>query len=269
MIELFSKDIYVNQRQSSKGNQLKWESDNVWYKADYAGYEGLAEYVVSHLLKLSNLREDEFVLYNLESISYNEQIYYGCKSNSFLKDRERLITLERLFKEKYGTSFYQSVFKIEGIKERLEFIVDSVFKITGLKDFDRYFAKLITIDALFLNEDRHMHNIALIQDSDNNFRVCPIFDNGACLLSDTTMDYPLSNDTYKLMSKVKPKTFAFDFLEQLEEVEKMCGDTIRFKWSSNDVIGILNKDNNYNNDIKTRVYEILMSQRSKYGYLFK
>ena len=113
-----------------------------------------------------------------------------------------------------------------------------------------------------------MHNIALIEDSNNNFRLCPIFDNGACLLSDTTMDYPLCGDVYKLISKAKPKTFAFDFLEQLEEVEKMCGDTIRFSWNSNDVINILNKVDNYNDDIKTRVYEILMSQRSKYSYLF-
>lgn len=269
MIELFNKDIYVNERQSSKGNQLKWESDNVWYKADYAGYEGLTEYVVSHLLKLSTLNENEFVLYDLECVAYNEQTYNGCKSSNFLHNGERLVTLERLFRERYGTSFYQSVFKIEGVKERLEFIIDTVFKITELKDFDKYFAKLITIDALFLNEDRHMHNIALIRDADNKFRLCPIFDNGACLLSDITMDYPLSKDTYKLINKVKPKTFAFDFLEQLEEVEKMCGDTIKFIWNSNDVMNILNKTDNYNDDIKNRAYEILMSQRSKYSYLFK
>ncbi|MCR5343044.1 MAG: hypothetical protein K6E70_06760 [Butyrivibrio sp.] len=49
MIELFEKDKKEFNRKSSKGNQLKWETNNTWYKADYTGYEGLTEYVVSHL----------------------------------------------------------------------------------------------------------------------------------------------------------------------------------------------------------------------------
>ena len=149
MVELFSKDEYTNARQSSKGNRLKWENNNIWYKADYAGYEGLAEYMVSHLLSLSSLDKNEFVLYDLESISYNDNSYRGCRSNGFLKEGETLITLERLFKEKYGKSLYQSVFKIQGVDKRIEFAVNSVVNITNLTDFKDYFSKIITIDALF------------------------------------------------------------------------------------------------------------------------
>ena len=58
MIELFEQDIKTNDRQSSKGNQLKWENNNIWYKADYTGYEGLSEYVISHLLSLTSLKEN-------------------------------------------------------------------------------------------------------------------------------------------------------------------------------------------------------------------
>ena len=56
MIELFEKDALRNVRQSSKGNQLKWRFRENWYKADYTGYEGLAEYAVSCLLKESSKR---------------------------------------------------------------------------------------------------------------------------------------------------------------------------------------------------------------------
>lgn len=42
MVQLFEQDIKTNDRQSSKGNQLKWYRDDIWYKADYMGYEGLA-----------------------------------------------------------------------------------------------------------------------------------------------------------------------------------------------------------------------------------
>jgi hypothetical protein len=36
--------------------------------------------------------------------------------------------------------------------------------------------------ALFLNDDRHLNNIAVIEQN-GKFKYCPIFDNGAGLLS--------------------------------------------------------------------------------------
>ena len=97
MIELFERDKTEINRKSSKGNQLKWERDNTWYKADYTGYEGLSEYVISHLLKKSTLAESEYVIYEQEQIQYGSQIYQGVSSRNFLKSGEQLITLERLF----------------------------------------------------------------------------------------------------------------------------------------------------------------------------
>lgn len=90
MIELFEQNIRTNDRQSSKGNQLKWENTGTWYKADYTGYEGLAEYMISHLLKKSTLAENEFVCYDLEKIKYGSVIYNGVKSKNFLNEDENL-----------------------------------------------------------------------------------------------------------------------------------------------------------------------------------
>ena len=70
-------------RQSSKGNQLKWENKGVWYKADYTGYEGLSEYLISNLLCRSTLHEAEFVRYEPEQIRYRKKIYEGVKSENF------------------------------------------------------------------------------------------------------------------------------------------------------------------------------------------
>lgn len=70
-------------RQSSKGNQLKWENKGVWYKADYTGYEGLSEYLISNLLCRSTLHEAEFVRYEPEQIRYRQKIYEGVKSENF------------------------------------------------------------------------------------------------------------------------------------------------------------------------------------------
>ena len=97
MIRLEEKDLRTAAHQSSKGNQLKWESEGVWYKADYTGYEGLAEYVVSKLLRYSNMEENDYILYETEEIRYKQAIYRGCRSRNFLPDGWQLITLERLF----------------------------------------------------------------------------------------------------------------------------------------------------------------------------
>lgn len=70
MVELFEQNIRTIDLQSSKGNQLKWYDEGIWYKADYTGYEGLAEYMISQLLKKSTLADEEFVLYDLEKIRY-------------------------------------------------------------------------------------------------------------------------------------------------------------------------------------------------------
>jgi len=84
MIELFDRDKKEVNRKSSKGNQLKWEKNGIWYKADYTGYEGLSEYVISNLLIKSSLKSSEFVVYEQEQIKYGSQIYGGVASQDFL-----------------------------------------------------------------------------------------------------------------------------------------------------------------------------------------
>ena len=63
--------------------------------------------------------------------------------------------------------------------------------------------KLLTIDAFFLNEDRHMHNIAVLMNGKGDYAYCPIFDNGDGLLSDTILDYPLGEDPFDLIKEVR------------------------------------------------------------------
>ena len=144
MVQLFEQDIKTNDRQSSKGNQLKWCRNNVWYKADYMGYEGLVEYVVSRLLEKSSLKQEEYVLYKTEEISYKRRKYLGCKSENFLPEGWQLITLERLFYGFYNESLYKKLFTIPvtfgktGIYSRSDGNA-----ITGISDFGKYMSKIL------------------------------------------------------------------------------------------------------------------------------
>lgn len=269
MIELKDGDLFIDSRTSSKGNQMKWHSeDGMWYKADYLGYEGLSEYVCSNLLKSSSLQDNEYVLYDTCSIKYKKSVFKGCVSNNFLGKGESLITLERLYSSMFHKSFLEAVFSIDDHTARLEYIVNTVKHLTGINDFGIYLAKLMTVDALFLNDDRHLHNVAVIRKTDGSFRTCPVFDIGAGLLSDTTIDYPIGEDIDQLIKECKPKTFCESFDEQLEICEKLYGRQVKFEFSRNDVISVLNKEEVYDKETKERVYDIIMEQRRRYSYLF-
>lgn len=269
MVELFESNLKKENRQSSKGNQLKWKGqNNMWYKADYTGYEGLAEYLVSHLLTHSSLKESEFILYETESIQYKHQKYLGCASINFLPAGWKLITLERLFQSRYGKSLTQSIYSIQGVSERIQFVVEFIVRTTGLSNFGTYMSRLLTLDAFFLNEDRHTHNIALLLDNKDKFHYCPIFDNGGSLLSDTTLDYPLGTDVRKIMSEVESKTFCGDFDEQLDIVEQLYGRQLTFGFTKKEVEMFLAQEQYYPGKIKDRVFEILRKQMQKYNYLF-
>jgi hypothetical protein len=268
MIELFEQDIKNIDRQSSKGNQLKWKLHNNWYKADFTGYEGLAEYTVSHLLELSTLNKTEFITYDLEEIRYKRNIYNGAYSKDFLTDDWQIITLERLFHNKYNTSLYTALWNISDTSERFSFLSKQIKNITGLKDFGIYLNKIFTLDAFFLNEDRHFHNIAVLMNSKGEFDYCPIFDNGACLLSDTTMDYPLKANVFEMIKESHSKTISPDFDEQLYVSENSAGINLHFTFTKKDVEQIVDNADYYDSQIKNRVKEILFHQIDKYSYLF-
>ena len=270
MIELFEKDIQLNNRQSSKGNQLKWLGENnIWYKADYTGYEGFSEYLVSCLLDYSSLDTDEYVSYQTEKIHYKYRDYLGCKSANFLPQNWTIITLERLFENMKNESLTKSMYHMQDVSERIRYMVEQTEELTGLSGFGAYISKLMTIDALFFNEDRHTHNIAVLLDDSDQFHYCPIFDNGASLLSDTVQDYPMEQEIEILAGHVKAKTFSNDFDEQLDAVEGLYGRQIEFHFNREVVEKIMEKEQYYPKEVKERVLYLVTRQMKKYQYLFQ
>ena len=268
MIELFEQNERMQDRQSSKGNQLKWENAGIWYKADYTGYEGLAEYMISHLLIKSTLKPEEFVRYDLEEIKYKRQVYQGVKSRTFLSEDWQIITLERLFQKMYGNSLNQMLWKMDDAEQRLRFLEEQVERMTGLRGFGLYLNKLLTIDAIFLNEDRHTHNIAVLMNGAGMFKYCPIFDNGLSLLSDLN-DYPLTDDLYTCIERVQAKPFDSDHVEQVTAAEQLYGRQLTFRISHEELRSELNLlSEAYSPDILQRAERVLLEQKRKHSWLF-
>ena len=129
--------------------------------------------------------------------------------------------------------------------------------------------KMLTVDALFLNEDRHTHNIAVMTNDKGQFRLAPLFDHGAGLLSDTKVDYPMGQDPVLLVGKARPKTFCDSFKEQLDIAEEMYGCPMSFTFEYKDVKKIIDQAEFYDETVRQRVIDIVMEMRRQYAYLMK
>lgn len=257
---------------TSKGNQLKWKYDKYWYKADHMGYEGLAEAIVSTLLDKSTLKYP-FVKYEYSKILYHGQTYNGCRSESFIPDDNRvsLIPLEKLYRSYTGGSLAIDTAHQGEIQDQIKFFVDFVEQHTGIKDFGPYLTAMLEIDAFFLNEDRHTNNIAVLyEDTEETYSLCPLFDNGLSLLSDTNMDFPLERSIEDCLKAVEAKPFSQHFDEQLDAAEELYGIQLKFSFGTNDVRNVIDAYRPfYGDDICNRCETIIRRQIRHYNYLMQ
>lgn len=266
-IELFRECVKTGAKHSSKGNQLKWLEDGWWYKADAFGYEGLAEVVVSRLLKKSSIRNT--VDYEPVRIRYRGAEYRGCRSRNFKGEKEELIPLERLARSYTGFSLAGQLARIADVTERICYTEELVRNITGLEDFGSYLAAMLEIDAFFLNEDRHTNNIAVLYHSQTKeYRLCPFFDMGLSLFSDTREAYPLGKDFYACRKDIHAKPFERDFDEQLDAANLLYGSCLKFSFPANRIVENAGELAGYTQEELARVREVLRYQAGKYQYLF-
>lgn len=211
---------------SSKGNQEKWRDDaaNCWYKLDQFGYEALAETVISALLEQSGLESDTpftFVRYRLERIHVHGRERTGCVSENFLRPGQSLITLNRLLTSFLGMPLKQKLARLPSDKQRIAFLGEATAEYTGLKEFQQYLTLLFEVDALFCNDDRHLNNIAVIE-QEGRYAYCPIFDNGAGLLSNTQLS-PMDIDPKALIAALRARPFNTTFTRQMNAARSLTG----------------------------------------------
>lgn len=176
--EKITKDFLVDTEGTSDGTQLKFYKNGFWYKEDNEGCEGEVEYLVSKLLTFSDLKAYEYVVYEQGELNGKS----GCRSKTFLGEEESFVTLERLHNNVAGMPLFEKIKKFKGIDESAPYVLNFIKETVGL-DVTDYFKKVFTLDYIVLNEDRHYHNLGIIMDGNEKYRVAPIFDNGKSLLN--------------------------------------------------------------------------------------
>lgn len=211
---------------SSKGNQEKWfdKETNSWYKVDQFGYEALSEAAISSLLELSGIEfatPFTFVRYYPQKMLVHKRERVVCVSNNFLESGQSIITLSHLLTKYLGFPLRDKLLKLKSDKQRIAYLAEKVMECTGLDKFGEYLTLLFEIDSLFLNDDRHLNNIAVLE-KDGAYDYCPIFDNGAGLLSNVQM---LQMDILPkgLIPTLKARPFLTSFTRQMNTARSLYG----------------------------------------------
>ena len=213
---------------SSKGNQEKWLENGTWYKLDQFGYEALTEVMTSKLLEHSNIESETpftFVRYEMKKVKVHGRERTACASKNFLKNGQSILTVNALFRQLSNQPLTKQLGKLSSDKKRMEYLVRSVTEMTGLTDFGTYLATLFAVDALILNDDRHLNNIAVIEEN-GKFSYCPIFDNGAGLLSNMQI---LRTDIEPkgLMKSLTASPFGMTFNRSLSTSRTLFGTVLK------------------------------------------
>lgn len=202
---------------SSAGNLLKWtinennktifiktstynSYNNIWL------YESYSEIINCRLFKELGIK-NTLMYYPCKIMLDNGEITLGCYSYSFLKEDETYISLAHL--HKIGKLQNYMFTGIDGYKQCIS-DVKTVLNI----DYTNELNKIIILDYLVLNEDRHTGNFGFIYNyRTNKFKIAPIFDNGNSLFSLKNIEG--MSYTQKLDNYVKSKPFYYKHEMQL------------------------------------------------------
>ncbi len=207
-----SPDALVMISGSSKGTQSKYYEKNYWYKKNESGYEGNAEYLVSQVLSCSNV--SSYVEYEKCTINGAP----GCRSKNFLGQNENFMSFQRLYNIYNGANLSEVVLTLNDARSRIELVKSFIMDILDF-DISDYLSRIISLDMLTLNTDRHFNNLGLIVNPiSGKCHEAPIFDNGAALLSNYNL-FPADEDLITNIENAKSLPFSSSFEVQAHE----CG----------------------------------------------
>lgn len=195
---------------TSMGSQEKWVIRDKFYKIDpIHGFDSIAEATVSEFE--SYIEDLSFVDYFLDfPKTINDRKRRVCYSYNCVPEGYTEITLYKIITN--------SVNNQNNIKKYVgkDFVLKCAELVEGAISFNpmEYFSKIIYLDSLTLNEDRHLNNISFLVNKEGVGKGIPILDNGRALLSDED-SYPLSSNITSLIRRVKSKPFSTSFKKQV------------------------------------------------------
>ena len=257
---------------TSLGNQEKWfdPDKNLWYKIDGSRFEALAEAVASEILRehtnVMQLPGMQVVKYWVERGTVHKRDSALSVSENFRGPEDSIVTVNTILRNAVGKNYVMEFNRRASLKERMKYLVDIVEKSTGMVGFGEYVAILFEIDALILNQDRHLNNIAVVN-TNAGYKPCPIFDNGASFLLDMGI-YRLDVETKSYISQAQALPFRVSFTHCAHVAQELYGEHLQVLFLKKDVEQIAEKYLEYYPQplapyLKERITDVLMTQSAK------
>lgn len=194
---------------SRLGYQTKYTSPNggYWYKEDLRGDEALAEVLVSTFLRFCHyMTSKDFVSYYIKHTSVESFDLRTCVSSNFLQKGEQFISFKDLL-----SLVHLPTENLVGFDSKIDYI-DSVFQQTVGQSFREELLRLLTLDVMFRNTDRHLSNFGIILAPNGSIRFAPIFDTGLALGVSEGAYFDLDNLIKGFGYKIKPYELAVSTL---------------------------------------------------------
>lgn len=148
----------------------------------------------------------DFVPYDFKYNSVNSFDLKTCVSPNFLQKEEQFISFKDLL-----SLVHPHTENLVGFDSKLDFI-DSVFQQTVGQSFREELLRLLTLDVMFRNTDRHLSNFGIILAPNGSIRFAPIFDNGLALGVSEGAYFDLDNLIKGFGYKIKPYELAVSTL---------------------------------------------------------
>ena len=252
----------VKSESSSKGNQHKFYSNGYWVKLDnYRCSEGLAEEFVSKFESL--IIDFPYVEYKTDLFSLNGDEYKGCYCyNMYNAINVVFYSLRHILK---SNNIPLNIFiKDEDIAKNIQNVIEVIFKITGLNITD-YLFRLLFLDALILNEDRHYMNLGVCCRG-TQYIQSDCFDNGASLFC-TNWTYrknkSLEENIASAMSVARPFSKFYD--KQVDACIRLGAKPLQIYKKGLDWL-IINYHNPLYDDKMNNLVKAVLSDRLAYYY---
>ena len=271
IVKLYTRDVVA--ATSSKGNQEKWydKETNAWYKLDRIGFEALSEAVASEILrKYSNIETElgyQIVPYHIDSVDVHKAKRNASISPNFLKEGQSIQTAYHILKRVLGSDYQKVLADEKTIPNRLKKIVDTIETISGLQNFGLYLTLLFEVDALIANEDRHLNNIAIIEEN-GTYQYCPLFDNGEGFMLDN-VKYPFDVETKGLMKHLRAKPFQCRFGTLLSAARELYGTQLKITCTADEISEVIEAylewyQPMFRPFLKDRILDVMILQMKKY-----
>lgn len=207
------------------GYQPKYTSPNgsYWYKEDLRGGEALVEVLISTFLRSCKyLGFQDFVPYDIKYTSVESFDLRTCVSPNFLQEGEQFISFKELL-----SLISEPTDNLVGFEMKLDYI-DSVFQQTVGQSFREEMLRLLTLDVMFRNTDRHLSNFGIILAPNGTTRFAPIFDNGLALGVSEGAYFDLDNLIKGFGYKIKPYELAVSTLTSQIDTSYFQFDVLYF-----------------------------------------